>query len=222
MCGRFTLSTDVIQLQKLFDIQQTRADLAPSYNVAPTHNVAVVVQRQGSNSLELMRWGLIPVWAKDTKMASKMINARAETITEKPSFKRLLKSQRCLVLADGFYEWREDAGKKAPMFIRLKSLEAFGFAGLYDTWKSPEGESITTCTIITTAANELMRKFHHRMPIILPKSAHPLWLDPARQDIDELVSLLQPYPANEMEAYPVSPLVNSPSHNVPECVLPVA
>lgn len=222
MCGRFTLATDLKALQSAFDISHTSADLSPSYNIAPTHRIAVVVQRQGSNSLELMRWGLVPAWSKDMKMGSKMINARAETIADKPSFKRLLRNQRCLILADGFYEWREDTGRKTPMFIRLKSKEPFGFAGLYDTWTSPEGEAVNTCTIITTSANELMRPFHHRMPVILPREAQARWLDPAFGDIPELVQLLRQYPADAMEAYPVSPLVNSPRHNSAECVEPAA
>ncbi len=221
MCGRFTLSTDLAHLQLAFQIDQIKAEPTPSFNVAPTHAVSVLVQRQGSNTLEMMHWGLIPVWAKDPQIGSKMINARVETVAEKPSFKRLLKNQRCLILADGFYEWREDSGKKSPMFIRLRSQEPFGFAGLFDMWKSPEGETVTSCTIITTAANELMRPFHHRMPIILPKSVHAKWLDPALQDSADLLPLLQPYPAEEMEAYPVSTRVNSPSHNSPECIEPV-
>ncbi len=211
MCGRFLFKLDVAIIP-----------VVPSYNVAPTQSVITLVQRDGHTVLEAMRWGLIPVWAKDMEIGARMINARAETITEKASFKRPLKSQRCLIVADGFYEWPKKGPSKTPVFIHLKTKGPFGFAGLYDHWKSPEGDRITTCTIITTAANELMAAFHDRMPVILPKTAYKKWLDPSNQDLDELVELLQPYPAEKMVAYPVSPLVNSIRNNSPDCIRPAA
>jgi putative SOS response-associated peptidase YedK len=221
MCGRFVLFSDLKHIQLAFDLADIKAKIEPSYNIAPTHQVATIVQRADEKSLELMRWGLIPSWAKDDKLGAKMINARAETVAEKPSFKRALIKRRCLVIADGFYEWRKEGTRKTPMFIRLKSGELLGFAGLYETWKSPAGETITSCTIITTAANELMQSIHERMPVILSKEDQRAWLDPANQDALPLVALLQPYPSDEMQAYAVSPLVNSPRNNSAECIKPV-
>ncbi|MBI4789671.1 MAG: SOS response-associated peptidase [Chloroflexi bacterium] len=222
MCGRFILEADPDEIRKAFNLDQAPSPIQPSYNIAPTQSIATVVQRDGQYVLEMMRWGLIPVWAKEMSIGAKMINARAETIAEKPSFKRPLKKQRCLIVASGFYEWQKQGASKTPMFIRFKSSEPFGFAGLYDTWKSPDGESLTSCTIITTSANELMRSIHERMPVILPKKAHKLWLDPANQDLDELVALLQPYPADKLIAYPVAPLVNSIRNNSAENIRPVS
>ncbi len=219
MCGRFILEADAEEIRRAFKLDQVTMPIAPSYNIAPTQMVATVVARDGRPVLEMMRWGLIPVWAKEMGIGAKMINARVEGIADKPSFKRPLKKQRCLIVASGFYEWSKDT--KVPMFIRPKAKGPFGFAGLYDNWKSPEGGVVTSCAIITTAANELMQAFHHRMPVILPKETHKVWLDPTREDLDELVALLQPYPADKMIAYPVSPLVNSIRNNSPECIRPV-
>ncbi len=222
MCGRFTLQSDPQQIQLAFNIDQVNAEVKSSYNVAPTQEIVTVVQRDGRNTLEAMWWGLIPVWAKDLRIGSRLINARAESIAEKPIFKRPLKSQRCLIVADGFYEWRKQGAKKIPMFIRLKSKRPFAFAGVYDRWESSDGERITSCAIITTTPNELMRPIHQRMPVILPKKRYEEWLDPANQEMDELVALLQPYPADKMLAYLVSALVNSPRNNSPECIRPLA
>jgi putative SOS response-associated peptidase YedK len=222
MCGRFIIKSDLKQIQLAFNIDQVNTEVKPSYNVAPTQPVVTVVQRDGQNILEEMRWGLIPVWAKDASIGYKMINARAESVSEKASFKRPLKNRRCLIVADGFYEWQTDGSRKIPMFIRLKSNKPFGFAGLYDVWKSPDGEWITSCAIITTTPNGLMESIHNRMPVILPKKAYELWLDPSNQDLEELGALLQAYPADEMEAYQVSRLVNSPKNNSPELIRPVA
>lgn len=213
MCGRFIVEADAEAIRQAFKVDQVKLKLEPSYNVAPTHNVATIVRRDGQNVLEAMRWGLIPVWAKDPKIGSKMINARAESLAEKPSFKRPLKKQRCLIVTNGFYEWQKDGSTKIPMFVRVKSKGPFAFAGLYDTWKSPEGEALTSCTIITTHANALIQSIHDRMPVILPKTAYKFWLDPENQDLDKLVELLQPYSADKMIAYPVTPLVNSLQNN---------
>jgi len=221
MCGRFALYRGLEEIKEAFQVQQVSADLEPSYNVAPTQDVAVVVQRPEGVSLEKMRWGLIPFWAKDPGIGSRMINARSETVHEKPSFKRPLKNRRCLVVADGFYEWQKVDGTKIPTFIRLKSQRPFGFAGLYDVWKPPDGEAITSCTIITTDANPFLQPIHNRMPVILPRPQEALWLDPAIQNVDELLSILTPYPAEEMEAYAVSRLVNSTQNNTPECIQPL-
>lgn len=222
MCGRFIILSDLEHVQLALPIDQVNGEVKPSYNIAPTQSVATVVRRDGKNILEAMRWGLIPVWAKDASIGAKMINARAETLAEKASFKRPLKSQRCLIVADGFFEWQKTGAQKIPMFIRLRDKKPFGFAGLYDVWKSPEGQSLTTCTIITTTPNELMATIHDRMPVILPPQAYARWLDPANQDLGELQKLLQPYPAEEMTAYPVSTAVNSPRNNSAELIRPVA
>ncbi|MBI5876960.1 MAG: SOS response-associated peptidase [Chloroflexi bacterium] len=220
MCGRFTLYTNLEQLAMLFDADAPDIALPPSYNIAPTQPAMTVVHRDDRNKLAAMRWGLIPVWAKDISIGSRMINARAETLGEKASFKRLFKSRRCLVVADGFFEWRKTSEGKIPMHIRLKSHEPFGFAGLYDTWTSPDGLAITSCTIITTAANEFMLPIHDRMPAIIAARRRAEWLDPQNDKIEQLAALLAPYPAREMEAYPVSRLVNSPAHNSPEIITP--
>jgi putative SOS response-associated peptidase YedK len=221
MCGRFVLFSSLEEIREAFAVQQVRYQLEPSYNVAPTQSVAVVVQREGVNTLEKMRWGLIPAWAKDPAIGSRMINARAETVGEKPSFKRPLKDRRCLVVADGFYEWQKTGQAKIPMFIRLKSGQPFGFAGLYDVWTSPEGEAVASCTIITTGANDLMQPIHDRMPVILPKSQEATWLNPAIQRAADVLPLLVPYSAADMEAYAVSRMVNSPENNSPDCIRPV-
>jgi putative SOS response-associated peptidase YedK len=221
MCGRFVLFSSPEEIREAFAIQQVRYPVEPSYNVAPTQSVAVVVQREGVNTLEKMRWGLIPAWAKDPAIGSRMINARAETVGEKPSFKRPLRDRRCLVVANGFYEWQKTGQAKIPMFIRLKSGQPFGFAGLYDVWTSPEGEAVASCTIITTSANDLMQPIHDRMPVILPKSQESSWLNPAIQHAADVLPLLVPYSAADMEAYPVSRMVNSPENNSPDLVRPV-
>ena len=218
MCGRFVLFSSPEEIKEAFAVQQVRYQVEPSYNVAPTQSVAVVVQREGVNTLEKMRWGLIPAWAKDPAIGSRMINARAETVGEKPSFKRPLKDRRCLVVANGFYEWQKTAQAKIPMFIRLKSGQPFSFAGLYDVWTSPEGEAVVSCTIITTSANDLMQPIHDRMPVILPKPQESTWLNPAIQRAADVLPLLVPYSAAEMEAYPVSRLVNSPENNSPDLI----
>ena len=218
MCGRFVLFSSLEEIREAFAVQQVRYQVEPSYNVAPTQTVAVVVQREGVTTLEKMRWGLIPAWAKDPAIGSRMINARAETVGEKPSFKRPLKDRRCLVVANGFYEWQKTGQAKIPMFIRLKSGQPFGFAGLYDVWTSPEGEAVASCTIITTSANDLMQPIHDRMPVILPKPQASTWLNPAIQRADDVLPLLVPYSAADMEAYPVSRLVNSPENNSPDLI----
>ncbi len=221
MCGRFTLHTSLKQIEQTFNVESADVTLPPSYNIAPTQDVLAVVERDGRNHLEAMRWGLIPFWAKDPRIGNRMINARADRVAESSAFKRPLKSQRCLIVADGFYEWRKVGGKKIPMFIRLKSKEPFGFAGLYETWKAPDGEPVTSCTIITTEANELVAPIHDRMPVIIPKRRQETWLDPKNQDVAKVVALLAPFPAEKLEAYEVSRLVNTPANNSPECIAPL-
>jgi putative SOS response-associated peptidase YedK len=209
------------EIAKEFEVSDVSADLDPSYNIAPTQQVAVVIS-EGVRRLVPVQWGLVPSWAKDPSVGNKMINARAETITEKASYRNAFKKRRCLVVADGFYEWQKTGDGKRPIYIRLKSGKPFGFAGLYEVWEPPEGGALTTCTIITTEANELMKPIHDRMPVIVPKEKQDLWLDPEVKDQESLLDLLQPYPALDLEAYPVSRRVNSPANNSPDCIKPAS
>jgi len=165
---------------------------------------------------------LIPSWAKDPVIGSRMINARAESLAEKPSFRSAFRRRRCLVLADGFYEWRKDGARKTPMYIKLASGRPFAFAGLWENWFSPDGSNILSCTIITTQPNTLMEPIHNRMPVILPPEAYPVWLSPSEQDPARLSALLSPYPPAQMTAFPVSTLVNSPANDSPGCIIPLA
>ncbi len=220
MCGRFTLTADIPTVAQTF-----RATVPPSlqtgarYNVAPTQDV-VAVMNDGGRHLEMLRWGLIPAWAKEESVGSRMINARAETLAEKSSFKRLLHNRRCLIVADGFYEWAKEPGTKSktPMYITLKDHELFAFAGLWDSWRSASGEQLRTCTIITTEPNALMASIHNRMPALLLPDALTTWLDPGVQDEQVLRDLLNPYPTELMVARPVSRLVNDPRHDSAELI----
>ncbi len=219
MCGRFVREKSIPIITGEFGVDEISTDLEPSYNIAPTQMVAVVVS-DGRKKLVSVQWGLIPSWSKDSSIGNKLINARSETITEKASFRNAFRKRRCLIVADGFYEWQKVGQQKRPVYIRLKSEKPFGFAGLYETWKSPEGETVTTCTIITTQANDIIKPIHDRMPVIIPKDAENLWLDPEVKDKEVLLELLKPYPSEEIETYPVSKMVNSPANNSPECIKP--
>ena len=223
MCGRFTLTVDPAQLREALPGFSVPEEIKPRYNIAPSQPVAVV-PNDGRNQLDFFVWGLIPSWAKDPSIGNRMINARGETLAEKPSFRAAYRRRRCLVLADGFYEWRKEPGSKAktPMYVQMESKEPFGLAGLWEIWYSPDGSEIRSCTIITTQPNGLLDKIHNRMPVILPKEAYPLWLAQEEKESSELNALLRPFPAEEMIAYPVSRMVNSPANDVPECIEPVA
>jgi putative SOS response-associated peptidase YedK len=216
MCGRYTLTIDIKTVAEQFGVPAT-LDTPPRYNIAPTQEV-VSIMRNGSSHLTWLRWGLIPSWSKDESIGSRMINARAETLAEKPSFKGLLRSKRCLIVADGFYEWKQENGFKTPMYITLKSGKPFAFAGLWDLWKSPDGEHVRSCTIITTQPNELVVPIHNRMPAILLPGTYEDWLDPDIRDEQLLSQWLAPYPAEEMTARPVSRLVNDPKRDSPELI----
>ncbi len=218
MCGRFVLFSTVSALESEFAIAQTTLDLQPSYNIAPGQDVAAVVSGGDGNELVTFRWGLIPFWSKDPRMGSRMINARGETVAEKPSFRTPFKRQRCLIAADGFYAWRKEGKGKIPVYVFLKSRRPFGIAGLFDSWRSHGGEEIRTCTIITTEANDLLRPVHDRMPVIIPKKSRDLWLDPASGGERYLTELLGPYPSELMEYHDVSRFVNSPRNNSPQCI----
>lgn len=220
MCGRYTLKTPTNVLTELFEIEEYPSALNPSYNIAPTQEVAAVVEEDDKRKLEMFHWGLIPSWAKDPAIGNKMINARAETASEKPSFRSAFKKRRCLILADGFYEWQKTDSGKQPFYIHMKDGSPFAFAGLWEAWKN--GEEISSCTIITTDANDLMNEIHHRMPVILPPENYGVWLDPDFDEKEPLMDLLKPYPSDEMEAYQVSRRVNRPANNEPSCIEPAA
>lgn len=224
MCGRFTQHNEEDEFEDRFNFSNPAGILFNKrFNIAPSQNVPVVVVEEDVRLLKLMRWGLVPFWAKDASIGYKMINARAETITERASFKNALKNKRCLVLASGFYEWVKNKKKntKTPLYFRLKSKEPFAFAGLWDEWKQPDGDKLFSFTIITTGPNELMRPIHNRMPVILRQMDENMWLDPELVEFDKLIPLLRPYPTDLMEAYEVSTIVNSPKNDVPECIKPV-
>ena len=212
MCGRFSLTANEAELNLRFELEGGEAPYVPRYNGAPTQLLAVITG-ESPHRLSYHRWGLIPPWAKDISIGNKMINARAETITEKASFRTPLFSRRCLVPADGFYEWKQDAGKQ-PYRIFVKSNTLFAMAGLWERWKSPEGEMVESFNIITTEANEFIKPIHNRMPVILKRADEKTWLE--SKDSAEILSLLRPYAAGDIEAYPVSKLVNSPRNEGPE------
>ena len=219
MCGRYSLTSDTERIDARFMARSIPSTQPARYNIAPTQQVWALVHRDGPKIVAL-RWGFIPSWAKDKAIGNRMINARAEGIAEKPSFRRALRKRRCLVLADGFYEWRKEGKSKVPHYIRLKSGEPFGFAGLWETWSAPSGERIQSCTIITTTPNALIAEIHNRMPVILPRNVEAQWLDPDIEDPQKVLPLLSPFPEDEIEAYAVSTVVNSPRNDVATCVEP--
>lgn len=223
MCGRYTLTVSPEQLQEAFPNVTIPPQESPRYNIAPTQPVAVI-PNDGLNRMDYYVWGLIPSWAKDPAIGSRMINARAETLTEKPAFRSAFRRRRCLIPADGFYEWKQEPGskRKTPMHIRMKDGAPFAFGGLWETWNSPDGSQILSCTIITTEPNTLMQSIHNRMPLILPPAAYEAWLQPGEAAVDHLLPLLQPFPAERLEAYAVSTLVNSPANDLPDCIRPIA
>jgi putative SOS response-associated peptidase YedK len=202
-----------------FGVDAPPQDLEARYNVAPGQLMPVVIGN-GSNHIELMRWGLVPSWAKDPKIGYRMINARAETVAEKPAFRRSLASRRCLVPATGFFEWQKHGASKTPYYIRLKDESLFAFAGLYDVWVDDEGRPLKSYTIITTAPNTLLAPVHDRMPVILPREAEAIWLNTSMRDPVALQRLLAPYDAERMELYPVSTRVNSTAHEGQDLLLP--
>ncbi len=225
MCGRFTLRAPASVVAEQFGLFDT-APLSPRYNIAPSQTVAAV--RRATESVEparqlvLLQWGLVPSWAKDAKVGNRLINARAETVAEKPAFRAALRRRRCLVVADGFYEWQRTGGKKQPYFIRLADDRPFAFAGLWERWEGPDHAALETCTLITTEANELMAPIHDRMPVILSPDDYDRWLDPAIQKPEHLQPLLRPYPSDAMVAYPVTTHVNNPKNEDPLCIVPAA
>jgi putative SOS response-associated peptidase YedK len=198
MCGRFILLADLQVIAASFHIRHVACEYRPGDNISPGRQVAAVIRKNDENSLVNFRWGLLPSWTRDPSIGGRMFNARAETLAQKPSFKNAFKKRRCLIVADGFYEWQKLGKVRKPFCIRLKTGRPFGFAGLYETWVSPDQQTVQTCTIITTVSNELLLPVHDRMPVIIPHEDQTTWLDPETKNPDELHSLLKPYPANEM------------------------
>jgi putative SOS response-associated peptidase YedK len=221
MCGRFTLTQSAEVIAERFDLDEVPR-FVPGYNIAPTQPVPVLrTIKATKRQFDYLYWGLIPSWSKDPTIGARLINARSETVTEKPAFRTAFKRRRCLILADGSYEWQKTGSKKQPYYFHLTDHRLFGFAGLWEHWHSPTGDEIESCTILTTAANDSMRPIHDRMPIILQPQDYELWLDPAMQTSERLLPLLQPYADTEIQHYPVSTKVNSPQNDSPDCVMPL-
>lgn len=204
MCGRFILITDLSVIARDFDIPNASVSFVPNRNVSPGRHIPAVIYSGQGNVLASYLWGLIPFWAKDPSIGSQLINARAETITQKPSFKNAFVQRRCLIPADGFYEWKKEGNKKIPYCFGLKSGSPFFFAGLYEHWIAPDKQPVETCTIITTQANEVVMPIHDRMPVMVPKVARELWLNPEIKDPSCLMAILKPYPADEMAGQPAN------------------
>lgn len=221
MCGRFALTASGAEIAATFALD-TPLQLAPRYNIAPTQPVAAVRLHPHSGQREWthFHWGLIPSWAKDPKMGARMINARSETVAEKPSFRAAFKRRRCLIPASGFYEWQKVGGGKQPIYIYPATAPLFALAGLWETWQMPDGGELDSCTILTTTPNEFMRPIHNRMPVILEPADFEMWLDPGERPTDSL-HLLRPFSAAKMAAYPVSTFVNSPRNEGPDCIAPL-
>lgn len=224
MCGRFTLRTPPAELAEIFSLIR-EPELRPRYNIAPGQPVAAIVfdEQRSPHELVMLRWGLVPSWAKDPKIGYRTINARADTVATKPAFRSAFRRRRCLIPADGFYEWQKlDAKHKQPYLISRRDERPFAFAGLYEHWSAPDGAALDTCTIITTDANAPLSVLHDRMPVILDEAAYDVWLDPSRQDLAELEALLRPAPDDLLHFVPVSTLVNNPRNDTPECVAAVS
>lgn len=221
MCGRFTLTLSIDELIEEFELpDHITEERNPRYNIAPTQSILAIrvdAENQQRN-MHPLHWGLIPSWSKDPSIGSRMINARAETLSEKPSFRSAFRSRRCLIPTDGFYEWKKTGSKKQPFYIRMKDESVFAFAGLWEHFNGPDGTIIDSCTIITTEPNALMADLHHRMPVILSRDQYDDWLNPANNNTTELQPLLQSYVAEKMQAYPVSPWVNRATNDDIQCV----
>ena len=220
MCGRYNLVTDAQALVDFFEVANL-VDVRPRYNIAPSQDIVVVRQQQGERKLAYMHWGLIPFWAKDSTIGRHTINARAETVAEKPAFRAAFRKRRCLVPATGFYEWKRENGRKQPYNIRAADGGLFAFAGLWEQWKQDDDTVIESCTIIVTRANETVAPIHDRMPVILPADSYQAWLDPGNQDQALLKAMLEPCPSRWLSADPVSTRVNNPGNDDPDCLAPL-
>lgn len=220
MCGRFTLRTPAERLAEEFSVEEFPS-VEARYNIAPTQAILGISQADGGRQVKQFRWGLVPSWAKDSSMGGKLINARSETVQEKPAFRNAFKRRRCLIPADGFYEWQRRDGYSQPYYFKMSDERPFAFAGLWERWGGPDGEVLESCAILTTEANEVLRPIHDRMPVILSAEDYGPWLDDDLRKMDLVKELLRPYPATEMRAYPVSRSVNSPQRRGAELVNPI-
>jgi putative SOS response-associated peptidase YedK len=223
MCGRYRLSRRKQMVEEYFDCVSDEPDWNPRYNIAPTQPIPVIRQnpKEPTRELSLVRWGLIPSWARDSSVAAKMINARSETASTKPAFRDAMKSRRCLIPADGFYEWQKTEKGKQPYCFEVNGGELFAFAGIWDRWKDASGMAIETCSILTTTPNAVTAPVHDRMPVILDPDNYDLWLDPGTMDVSEASELLKPYDARQMRCYPISTRINHAANDDPECSAPV-
>ncbi|MDR4485300.1 MAG: SOS response-associated peptidase [Nitrospirales bacterium] len=222
MCGRFTRKEGVQHIAEQLSLK-TFPQLAPRYNIAPSQLLACIRTHPKSGERELveLKWGLVPSWAKDPSIGNKLINARGETVAEKPAFRKAFKQQRCLVLADGFYEWKREGKAKQPYYIRFKDHRLFAFAGLWERWEKQE-PALETCALITTGPNTVMAPIHHRMPVIIPEESYGSWLNAGLHNSIYLSGFLGPHSGEEMEAFPISSLVNNPRNDNSQCILPLA
>ncbi|MDP5276377.1 SOS response-associated peptidase [Chengkuizengella axinellae] len=218
MCGRFTITVTIDELLSRYLIESVPFRYIPRYNAAPGQLITSIIANKGKNRIGQLKWGLVPSWAKDEKIGYKLINARAETLQEKASFKKIVHNKRCIIPVDGFYEWKKTNGMKQPMRIQLKDQSVFSLAGLYDTWVNSEGEKLHSCTIITTEPNQLMLHIHDRMPVILNREEENQWLNHEQYQFDSLKPLFKPYPSDQMMAYPVSNVVGNVKNDSPECI----
>ena len=222
MCGRYTLATPTEALEELFQLQTALPSLRPRYNIAPTQPVAVVRRStEGEREMVIMHWGLIPSWAKEPDIGNRLINARSETVSEKPSFRSAFKSRRCLVPTDGFYEWQRLNKRKQPHYIRMGDGEPFAFAGLWERWDGQDETVIESCTILTTEANAFVRPIHNRMPVIVEPGDYDLWLETEPDRTGALARLMRPYSGDRLTAFPISTWVNNPKNNDARCVEPI-
>lgn len=222
MCGRYTLIHPTEEILERFGLKQLELPIAPRYNIAPSQLIAIIIanQRPGNSGrlLEAARWGFLPSWSHDIKRTPPMINARSESASEKPTFRTAFRSRRCLIPADSFYEWQGEGKSRKPWRFHLKGERLFAFAGLFEDFASGDGDEIRTCTILTVAANDKMRPFHDRMPVILPRQLEGLWLDPQNKDVDQLQALLRPYPDDQIEMHRVGTAVNGTKVDSPDLI----
>ncbi len=219
MCGRFVLTANPEVVQQAFNLTTPPAQMQPRYNIAPTQPV-MVITNENAKEATYHRWGLIPLWAKDMSLASKMINARSESAAEKPAFRAAFRRRRCIIPTDGFYEWQEHGKEKTPMFVHRPNNELYGMAGLWEIWHDPDGGELRTCTVLTTEANAFMQQYHHRMPVIIHPEDYALWLSPDEEPLPVLQGLMKSYDENGLQAYSVSKAVNKVSNDSPDLMQP--
>ncbi|MFC1745466.1 SOS response-associated peptidase [Candidatus Riflebacteria bacterium] len=221
MCGRFSLICTSKILAELFDLLSVQ-NFTPRYNISPTESVASVgfFMQQQQRELSWLHWGLVPPWSKDRSFASRLINARCESLASKPSFKNAFRKRRCLIVADGFYEWKKEKGKKVPYYFKVNNDLPFAFAGLWESWQSPQNEKVDSCCIITTESNDLLKPIHHRMPVILDSENYQKWLAPDLTNATELKPLLAPFPSERMKCIRVNPYVNNARNKGEKCIMP--